>query len=121
MTTIKEILKYWNVKNFDNIEVVVWHSANNHKTDYNCYPHPEYCNNLGSTELGSLKVCNNKLQTDGSEYININQEFPDNAITTYALDQKEYYEWDRNYCPDVLFEDEPKSTLLIAVDPICVL
>lgn len=117
--TIKELMEcYTKNDNYTNIELIVWDSAENHKNNYLGYPHEEYSNNFGSTEFNSLKLTDDKLQTDGAAYVDINKEIDDRKIDFYTLNQEEYFEWDN--CPGINLEDEPENTLIIAIDHDCI-
>lgn len=102
----------------ENLEFIVWKSYGYHiYANPSSYPHFDYYDFFGSTELNSLCIKDNKVLFDDSSYINIDEEIPINEIDYWFMNQKDYAEYDEPYNSDNAVEYEPLSTLLIAVDP----
>ncbi len=102
----------------ENLEFIVWKSYGYHiYANPSSYPHFDYYDFLGSTELNSLRIKDDKVLFDDGSYINIDEEIPINEIDYWFMNQKDYAEYDEPFNSDIAVEYEPLSTLLIAVDP----
>ena len=102
----------------ENLEFIVWKDYGHHIcANPSSYPHFDYYKYLGSTELNSLCIKDNKVLFDDSSYIDIDEEIPSNEIDYWVMNQEDYAEYDEPFNSDLAVEYEPLSTILIAVDP----
>lgn len=114
--TIKELI---NEHKCDNIELIVWKWANNHKRTNIGLPHFDYYNHYGIIDDSPiLTLKDDEIRIEDGGRIDLNQEVDYHKVDYYEIDQQRYFEWDD--CPGINLEDEPESTVLITIDPDCI-
>lgn len=117
--TLGGVLQDYNLKKFDNIEVLKWNSEGFHKFIVDDFPHWDFYEYLGSTsnEAQAIKIDFEKgwIFTEGEKRVSLFA--PWNKYKLYTFNQEEYYTWDTFTCSDIELEAEPLNTLLIIVEP----